>query len=82
MGEDNKSIKEQSWARTFVAFVLVLSRFRRNLLALALSSILDLKFRAWRACNLTGFINSSTSPVVHPFAPRHEGPEFNPQAGT
>ncbi len=27
----------------------------------------------WRACNLTAFIHSSTGPVVHPFASRHEG---------
>jgi hypothetical protein len=32
-----------------------------------------------RACNLTGFIHSSTGPVVYPFASRHEGPGFNPQ---
>jgi hypothetical protein len=36
----------------------------------------------WRACNLTPFIHSSTVPVVHPFASRHEGPEFNPQGGS
>jgi hypothetical protein len=36
----------------------------------------------WRACNLTAFIHSSTGPVVHPFASRHEGPGFNPQGGT
>jgi hypothetical protein len=33
----------------------------------------------WRACILTAFIHSSTGPVVHPFASRHEGPGFNPQ---
>ncbi len=33
----------------------------------------------WRACDLTAFIHSSTGPVVHPFAFRHEGPGFNPQ---
>ncbi len=33
----------------------------------------------WRACNLTAFIQSSTGPVVYPFASHHEGPEFNPQ---
>ncbi len=32
-----------------------------------------------RACNLTLFIDSSTGPVVHPFASYHEGPRFNPQ---
>ncbi len=35
-----------------------------------------------RACNLTALIHSSTGPVVHPFASRHEGPGFNPQGGT
>ncbi len=35
-----------------------------------------------RACNLTAFIHSSTGPVVHPFASRHEGPGFNRQVGT
>jgi hypothetical protein len=35
----------------------------------------------WRACNLTVFTQSSTGPVVHPFASRHEGPGFNPQGG-
>ncbi len=35
----------------------------------------------WRACNLTAFIHSSTGPVVHVFASRQEGPEFNPQRG-
>jgi hypothetical protein len=35
----------------------------------------------WRACNLTVFINSSTGPVVYPFASGHEGPGFNPQGG-
>jgi hypothetical protein len=35
----------------------------------------------WRACNLTAFIPSSTGPVVHPFASRHEGPGFNHQGG-
>jgi hypothetical protein len=34
----------------------------------------------WRTCNLTA--HSSTGPVVHPFASRHEGPGFNPQGGT
>ncbi len=33
----------------------------------------------WRACNLTAFIHSSTSPVVHPFASRHEGPGLIPR---
>ncbi len=37
------------------------------------------KCNLWRACNLTAFIYSSTGPVVHPFASRHEGPRFNPQ---
>jgi hypothetical protein len=36
----------------------------------------------WRACNLTAFTHSSTRPVVHPFASRHERPEFNPQGAT
>jgi hypothetical protein len=36
----------------------------------------------WRSCNLTAFIHSSTSPVVHMFASRHEGPRFNPHGGT
>ncbi len=31
----------------------------------------------WRVCNLTAFIHSSTSPVVHPLAYRHKGPGFN-----
>jgi hypothetical protein len=35
-----------------------------------------------RACNLTAFTHSSTGPVVHPFASRHEGPGINPQEGT
>jgi hypothetical protein len=35
----------------------------------------------WRACNLTTFIHSSTGPVVHLFASRHEGAGFNPQGG-
>jgi hypothetical protein len=35
--------------------------------------------RLWRACNLIPFKHSSTGPVVHPFASRHEGPGFNPQ---
>jgi hypothetical protein len=35
----------------------------------------------WRPCNLTAFLHSSTGPVVHPFASRHEGPGFNPQGG-
>jgi hypothetical protein len=35
-----------------------------------------------RACNLIAFIHSSTGPVVHPFASRHEGHGFNPQGGT
>jgi hypothetical protein len=35
-----------------------------------------------RAWNLTAFLHSSTGPVVHPFASRHEGPRFNPQEGT
>ncbi len=34
-----------------------------------------------RACNLTAFKHSSTSPVVHPFAYRYEGPGFNPLEG-
>jgi hypothetical protein len=33
----------------------------------------------WRACNLTAFTHSSTGPVVHLFAYRHEGPLFNPR---
>ncbi len=33
----------------------------------------------WRACYLTAFTDSSTGPVVHPFASLHEGPGFNPQ---
>jgi hypothetical protein len=33
------------------------------------------------SCNLTAFIHSSTGPVVHLFASRHEGPMFNPQGG-
>jgi hypothetical protein len=33
----------------------------------------------WRACNLTAFIHSSTGPVVHLFASRHEGHRFNPR---
>ncbi len=32
----------------------------------------------WRSCNLIAFIHSSTGPVVHLFASRHEGPGFNP----
>ncbi len=32
-----------------------------------------------RACNLTAFTHSSTGPVVHLFASRHEGPGFNPR---
>jgi hypothetical protein len=36
----------------------------------------------WRAYKLTAFINSSSGPVVHPFASRHEGLQFNPQGGT
>jgi hypothetical protein len=40
------------------------------------------KMNMWRACNLTAFIHSSTGPVIHPFASRHEGPGFNPQGGT
>ncbi len=36
----------------------------------------------WRACNLTALIHSSTGPVVHLFASRHEGPRFNPLGGT
>jgi hypothetical protein len=36
----------------------------------------------WRAWNLTAFPHSSTGPMVHPFASRHEGPGFNPQGGT
>ncbi len=36
----------------------------------------------WTACNLTAIKHSSTGPVVHPFASRHEGPRFNPQGGT
>ncbi len=39
------------------------------------------KFALWRACNLTTFRHSSTGPVVHPFASRHEGSRFNPQEG-
>ncbi len=35
----------------------------------------------WRACNLTAFTHSSTGPVVHSFASRHEGPVLNPQGG-
>ncbi len=33
----------------------------------------------FNSCNLTAFIHSSTGPVVHPFASRHEGPRFNPR---
>ncbi len=33
----------------------------------------------WRACNLTAFTPCLTGPVDYPFAPRHEGPGFNPQ---
>jgi hypothetical protein len=40
------------------------------------------KWSLWRACNLTAFKHSSTAPVVHPFASRHEGPGFNPKRGT
>ncbi len=36
----------------------------------------------WRACNLTAFIHSSTGPVVHPFASRHEGSRSKSQGGT
>jgi hypothetical protein len=36
----------------------------------------------WIACNLTAFTHSSTGPVVHLIASRHEGPGFNPQGGT
>ncbi len=32
----------------------------------------------WRACNLTAFTHSSTGPVIHLLASRHEGPRFNP----
>ncbi len=35
----------------------------------------------WRACNLTAFVHSSTGPVVHPFASRHEGPVFQSIGG-
>ncbi len=37
----------------------------------------DMGGALWRACNLTAFIHSSTGPVVHLFASRHEGPGFN-----
>ncbi len=37
------------------------------------------KSTLWRACNLTTFIHSLTSPVCQPFASCHEGPGFNPQ---
>jgi hypothetical protein len=36
----------------------------------------------WRACNLTALMHSSTEPVVHPFASRHEEPGFNSKGGT
>jgi hypothetical protein len=33
-------------------------------------------YRVCRTCNLTALIHSSTGPLVHPFASRHEGPGF------
>jgi hypothetical protein len=52
------------------------SQFSVNVSSFIQSTIL------YRSCNLTAFIHSSTGLVVHPFASRHEGPEFNPHGGT
>jgi hypothetical protein len=57
----------------------LLEIFVLSYLPLQKTWISPLKDSLWKACNLIAFIHSSTGPVVHPFASRHEKPRFSPQ---
>jgi hypothetical protein len=62
-------------------FLLTITKFNAGIIRLC--GLAQFKLMGlWRSCHLTGFIHSSTGPVVHPFASYHEGPRFNPQGGT